>query len=112
MVMRFPGKTNAYLPYSALRTVYDQTNPNRIALRQARLSAWDAAMSANDTVRLQYAAKNRTLANAYKKWKRENSSACGGTKRFPGCNGRSGTSVNGRQETSTFQHPTGSASMN
>ncbi|HRU60267.1 MAG TPA: S46 family peptidase [Bacteroidia bacterium] len=71
MVVGFPGKTNAYLPYSALRTVYDQTNPNRIALRQARLSAWDAAMSANDTVRLQYAAKNRTLANAYKKWKGE-----------------------------------------
>jgi uncharacterized protein YeaO (DUF488 family) len=71
MVFGFPGKTNQYLPSAAIRTLLDQTNPNKVAIRQARLSAWDQAMDANDTVRLQYAAKYRSLANYYKKWKGE-----------------------------------------
>lgn len=71
MVMGFPGKTNLYLPYSALSNVFEQSNPDKIAIRKARLSVWDEWIAVNDTVRLKYAAKNRRLANHFKKWKGE-----------------------------------------
>ena len=71
MVMGFPGKTNEYLLSPGLEMIADQTNPNRIEIREARITVLRNAMNENDTIRLQYAAKVNTLENAYKKWKGE-----------------------------------------
>jgi hypothetical protein len=78
LVFGFPGRTNEYLPSSGLEVIAEQTNPNRIKIREERLSVLREAMSMNDTVRLQYASKFSSLENAYKKWKGELS----GFKRF------------------------------
>ena len=70
-VYGFPGRTNEYLPASALEVIANQTNPNRIAIRQVRLDIMKEAMNSNDTIQLQYAARYSTLENYYKKWQGE-----------------------------------------
>ena len=70
-VYGFPGRTNEYIPSSALEVIANQTNPNRIAIRQVRLDIMNEAMNSNDTIQLQYAARYSTLENYYKKWKGE-----------------------------------------
>ena len=70
-VYGFPGRTNEYIPSSALEVIANQTNPNRIAIRQVRLDIMKEAMNSNDTTQLQYAARYSTLENYYKKWEGE-----------------------------------------
>ena len=70
-VYGFPGRTNEYIPSSAIEVIANQTNPNRIAIRQVRLDIMKEAMNSNDTTQLQYAARYSTLENYYKKWKGE-----------------------------------------
>jgi hypothetical protein len=70
-VFGFPGRTNEYLISDGLETIVDQTNPNRIAIRDIRLDEMRNAMRQSDTIRLQYAAKFSTIENSYKKWKGE-----------------------------------------
>ncbi len=71
MVYGFPGRTQEYLTSYAVDLIINNTNPNRIACRDARLNIWDKFMANNDTITLQYASKKRSLANAYKKWSGE-----------------------------------------
>jgi hypothetical protein len=71
MVYGFPGITKQYLPAEGLNMVMTTTNPNRIAIRDIKLRNWGEAMERNDTIRLQYASKYKTIANYYKKWKGE-----------------------------------------
>jgi hypothetical protein len=71
MVYGFPGRTQEYLPSEAVKTIMDNTDPNRIKLRDIRLKIMDEAMRTNDTVRIQYASKYAGIENAYKKWKGE-----------------------------------------
>ena len=70
-VFGFPGRTSEYLLSPGLDLIENQTNPNRIAIRENRLDVLREEMAKNDTVKLQYAAKFSTLENAYKKWKGE-----------------------------------------
>ena len=67
----FPGKTNEYATASALDLVVNQSNPNKIRIRDLRLSAWKEEMMKSDTVYLKYTAKYNTLENYFKKWKGE-----------------------------------------
>lgn len=71
MVYGFPGRTAQFLTSASLRQIKERLNPVRIELRDMRLNIWREKMSVNDTVRLKYSSKFRTLANAYKKWKGE-----------------------------------------
>ncbi|HZG00962.1 MAG TPA: S46 family peptidase [Chitinophagales bacterium] len=71
MVYGFPGRTTQYLPATAVELVQNVTNPIRIDVRTARLNAWQQAMRANDTVRIQYQSKYNGLANGWKKWQGE-----------------------------------------
>ena len=71
MVMGFPGRTTEYMPSPGIKTVIEQTNPNRIAIREARLDILRDEIRRNDTIRLKYASKFSTLENSYKKWKGE-----------------------------------------
>ncbi len=68
MVFGFPGTTTEYLPSFAVEDILEYTNPAKIKMREASLSIIDAAMRSSDTIRIQYAAKQARISNAYKKW--------------------------------------------
>jgi len=68
LVYGFPGRTQQFLTSHAVELLVNQTNPHRINLRNTRLSIFSHYMDANDTIRIQYASKHATVANAWKKW--------------------------------------------
>nr|MBP9081563.1 S46 family peptidase [Bacteroidia bacterium] len=71
MVYGFPGRTTQYIPSAAVSTTLEVANPARIKIRTERLRIIDAAMRSGDKLRIQYAAKQATIANAWKKWQGE-----------------------------------------
>jgi len=72
MVFGFPGRTARYLVSPSVDFLVNKLNPHRIAIREAKIRTLEAAMSTNDTIRIQYAAKHARVSNAYKKWIGEN----------------------------------------
>jgi hypothetical protein len=71
MVYGFPGRTNEYLSSYAIKMIKEAANPVKIKLREKKLEIMDSYMRKNDTIRIKYAAKYYTVANAYKKWQGE-----------------------------------------
>ncbi len=71
MVFGFPGRTNQYLPSYAISQLADVLDPARIMVRDKTLAVWDGGMRADAQVKIQYASKQASLANAWKKWKGE-----------------------------------------
>ena len=67
MVYGFPYQTQEYLPSYAVDQILNLEDPLRVSLRGERLEVYDAAMRANDTIRLMYASK-AGISNGYKKW--------------------------------------------
>ncbi len=72
LVYGFPGRTQQYLPASAVAMTLESVNPPRIAIRDTALQILDRAMRADEKTRLQYASKYARIANAWKKWIGEN----------------------------------------
>ncbi|MEJ8801808.1 S46 family peptidase [Pontibacter sp. H249] len=68
MVFGFPGRTNEYLTSQAVEEIYAVSNPHKINIRETKLNILDKDMKASDAVRIQYAAKYASIANAWKKW--------------------------------------------
>lgn len=68
MVYGFPGRTEQYLTSDAVDFVINTANPLFIKMRETSLGIIDAAMAKDDKVRIQYAAKQSSISNAYKKW--------------------------------------------
>lgn len=68
MVFGFPGRTDQYLTSYAVKYITEVENPMRIEMRKASLSVIDRAMENSDKTRIQYAAKQSRISNAYKKW--------------------------------------------
>ncbi|HEY4651872.1 MAG TPA: S46 family peptidase [Pontibacter sp.] len=68
MVFGFPGRTNEYLTSHAIEEIYSVSNPAKIKIRDTKLQILDKDMKASDAVRIQYAAKYASVANAWKKW--------------------------------------------
>jgi hypothetical protein len=68
MVYGFPGETEQHVSSAYLDFIINTERPARIAMREKSLSVIDAAMRASDEVRIKYAAKQASIANAYKKW--------------------------------------------
>ncbi len=68
LVFGFPGRTSQYLPAAAVEMTVDVLNPARIGVRDRTLAIMDAAMKADPKVRLQYASKQSSLANSWKRW--------------------------------------------
>jgi tetratricopeptide (TPR) repeat protein len=68
MVFGFPGTTKQYLTSFAVENIMNYTNPARIKMREKSLEIIDQAMLSSDTIRIQYAAKQARISNAYKKW--------------------------------------------
>jgi len=68
MIFGFPGSTQRYLSSYAVDYVMNTADPLRIKMRQASLGVIDAAMRSSDKTRIQYADKQSSISNAYKKW--------------------------------------------
>ncbi len=68
MVFGFPGTTQRYLTADAVEYVMTQQDPMRIGMRRASLEVIDKAMRSSDLTRIQYASKQSSISNAYKKW--------------------------------------------
>lgn len=68
LVYGFPGRTQQFITSHAVNLLINQSNPNKIGLRDIRLSIFKSFMDANDTIAIKYAAKHARVANAWKKW--------------------------------------------
>ncbi len=68
MVMGFPGRTQEYISSYQVQRIIDISNPKKIHLRTKRLEIMDKYMKSSTKVRIQYSAKQASVANAWKKW--------------------------------------------
>lgn len=68
MVYGFPGTTEQHLVSTQIKHIIEKERPARISMREKSLSVIDAGMRSSDAIRIQYAAKQAGIANAYKKW--------------------------------------------
>lgn len=68
MVYGFPGRTEHLLTSAGVAYNHEQLAPMRIDFREKNLSVINAAMKSSDVLRIKYAAKQSSVANAYKKW--------------------------------------------
>ena len=71
MIYGFPGNTQEYITSDAVRYVAEVSDPTKIALRDKRLDIIGSAQATSPKIRLQYAAKHASIANAWKKWQGE-----------------------------------------
>lgn len=71
MVYGFPGRTQEYISSYQMQTILEVTNPNRISVRDERLRIMGEAMRSSEAIHIQYAAKQSSVSNAWKKWKGE-----------------------------------------
>ncbi len=70
-VYGFPGRTQQYLHSEAIKYIEQKGNPEKIAMRDIRLKHMNAAADTSAELRIKYAAKNASVANAWKKWQGE-----------------------------------------
>ena len=68
MVFGFPGRTNEYLPSEAMKLTVEGQDPARVRMRDAALKVIDGFMRQDEQIKIQYAAKQASTANAWKKW--------------------------------------------
>ncbi|MGE0079228.1 MAG: S46 family peptidase [Bacteroidales bacterium] len=68
LVYGFPGRTQQFITSQAVELIVNQSNPHRINLRNIRLAIFNSYMDASDTIRIKYASKHASVANAWKKW--------------------------------------------
>ncbi len=71
MIFGFPGRTDQYLPASAMQQRTEVINPIRIGMRDRSLAVIDSAMRASAQIKIDYASKQARIANAWKKWRGE-----------------------------------------
>lgn len=71
LVYGFPGRTNEYLMSDAVKYIAEISNPHKINLRTLRLNIQNREMAKDPAVRIQYASKNASVANSWKKWQGE-----------------------------------------
>lgn len=67
----FPGRTYEYLHSEAVRYIQQIGDPEKVKLRTIRLDIMNRSMAADPATRIQYAAKNARVSNAWKKWQGE-----------------------------------------
>ncbi|SEP77055.1 S46 family peptidase [Flavobacterium urocaniciphilum] len=68
MVLGYPGRTTEYLPSYAVEQIAYDLNPARIEVRDAALKVQDGFMRKDQAIKIQYASKYASIANAWKKW--------------------------------------------
>jgi len=68
MVFGYPASTTQYVPSYYLQLVKNTLNPALVDVRGKKLEIIKKYMNQNPTIRIQYAAKDASIANAWKKW--------------------------------------------
>ncbi|WP_302431420.1 S46 family peptidase [uncultured Alistipes sp.] len=71
MIYGFPGNTQEYILSDAVRYIAERSDPAKIAIRTGRLDLIREAQQSDPELRIHYAAKQATVANAWKKWQGE-----------------------------------------
>ncbi len=71
MIYGFPGSTQQYITSDAVAYIEQVSDPMKIALRTLRLDIITAAQEKDPAVRIKYASKHASIANAWKKWQGE-----------------------------------------
>lgn len=71
MVLGYPAKTQKFLPSPAIRQIMEQGDPDKINIRDLKLSLLSTDMEKDAKVRIQYASKYASASNAWKKWQGE-----------------------------------------
>ena len=71
MIYGFPGNTQEYITSDAVKYVAEVSDPLKIDLRTKRLDIIGDAQAKSAKTRIQYAAKQASIANAWKKWQGE-----------------------------------------
>ena len=71
MIYGFPGNTQEYITSDAVKYIAEKSDPTKIALRTQRLDIIGAAQKESSETRIKYAAKQASIANAWKKWQGE-----------------------------------------
>ena len=67
----FPGNTQEYILSDAVAYIAERSDPAKIAIRTGRLDIISAAQESDPALRIHYAAKHASIANAWKKWQGE-----------------------------------------
>src|SRR5690606_16301710 len=68
MVYGFPGTTEQHVVSDYLQFIIEKQRPAQIRMRDLSLGVINAAMRESDEIRIKYASKQASIANAYKKW--------------------------------------------
>jgi hypothetical protein len=68
LIFGFPGSTSQHASSTEMEYIMQKERPMAINMRAHTLAILEAAMKANDTIRIQYASKQSRISNAYKKW--------------------------------------------
>ncbi|NNT71846.1 S46 family peptidase [Flavobacterium sp. IMCC34852] len=68
MVMGYPGRTQEYLPAVAVEQIVNTLNPAKVDIRDAALKVQNEFMRKDNAIKIQYASKNASIANSWKKW--------------------------------------------
>ena len=71
MIYGFPGNTQEYITSDAVEYIAKLSDPLKIHFRTERLDIIGAAQAQSPKTRIQYAAKQANIANAWKKWQGE-----------------------------------------
>ena len=71
MIYGFPGNTQEYILSDAVSYIAEQSDPAKIAIRDGRLEIISRAQESDPALRIHYAAKHASIANAWKKWQGE-----------------------------------------
>lgn len=71
MIYGFPGNTQEYILSDAVSYIAERADPAKIAIRTGRLDIITAAQESDPALRIHYAARHASIANAWKKWQGE-----------------------------------------
>ena len=71
MIYGFPGNTQEYILSDAVAYIAERSDPAKIAIRTGRLELIGAAQESDPALRIHYAARHASIANAWKKWQGE-----------------------------------------
>lgn len=71
LVLGYPGTTQEYLPSFAVEQIVNTSDPAKIEIRDITLKVQDGFMRNDKTIKIQYASKNQSIANSWKKWQGE-----------------------------------------
>ncbi|MCQ2200744.1 MAG: S46 family peptidase [Bacteroidales bacterium] len=71
MVMGYPGSTDIYNTASYVEMYTQEILPPKIELRTAKLNVMNHFQSLDERINIQYASKNASVSNAWKKWQGE-----------------------------------------